>query len=279
VLKMLDPPNLSEIPLELVREGGGEAEPSVNAELRAARQAAIAEMFSWWMASRFDVSRPTICLRLASCWSLLEKGLLPRARLDPGPSEWAPLLIHEVAYAGRSKAGSLMVEVRFLVLDGKWGGLIVPQRLAYNWLRYDLAVRLGWPRFGKRANKNELVLCGLVGEVVVPAVGRPGIGQFEVPGAAVKHNKWMRHRRTQPCPREYTWPCHECTVGHDAGAGEVKECERATHPRTLVLRPCKVGGAHEGWFDPDDAGDRCIGCRMRPLRGAISQLEFEERVR
>jgi hypothetical protein len=83
----------------------------------------------------------------------------------------------------------------------------------------------------------------------------PYFKQVSSSGGLKLENKTIIAVRTRalPCPRGYTHECVKCWVGYN-------ECAAAIYPRTLIQREC-TSCAAVAYFEPDDDGATCVGCR------------------
>lgn len=80
-------------------------------------------------------------------------------------------------------------------------------------------------------------------------IERHMVGQFEA------YNRKLMRLRANPCPLEYSWPCHTCSIGED----KCPESLRACRPTTLQSIRCAVCG-QDTWHDVG----KCLRCAKRP---------------
>ncbi len=73
-------------------------------------------------------------------------------------------------------------------------------------------------------------------------------------GQFISRNQRLMRLRHQPCPKEYEWACHECTLGEDSCPVKGRACR----PRTLEKQFCSRC-TDVTWHD---AG-KCASCRSR----------------
>ena len=113
--------------------------------------------------------------------------------------------------------------------------------------------------YGKRPWQHTTQLSGLRVACWVTAPVRQDqnlkLQSFDCPASLRKHNLDLlnfRFRLSDPCPNNWTHPCHQCHIGYD-------KCSAATHAVTYVQRNCVLCETHKAWFDPNKP-DKCLAC-------------------
>jgi ribosomal protein S27E len=200
-------------------------------------------------------------LQLLSNGRFLEKGF---TRYAP---TWLPLRIEGCKHSRFGNKTS--TEVTFRILSGCFAGLTFTQLISYKYLVNKIAKDIGFPAY-KKANKNELALCWLVGLVSTDDPTRPRVEEFFASSSVLSHNRDLRKARAKPCIFGYSWLCHECTIGHSVGPAnnQYLTCPRGTHQATFVEKECKKCH-NQGWFDPTSSSVICLGCTERVAKSAV----------
>lgn len=176
---------------------------------------------------------------------------------------WTPLWIEAIWHSGVSSENRPLLAARFRVLRGPFGGLAFTQHMAHKYVVRKLARELGFT-LRRRAHFGELVKCVLVGHLDLssPRVRMDEVGEHL---QARIHNGMLRRSRAKPCPRDFQWLCHECSLGYEGA----NSCPRATHPATWVQKSCPACNK-ESWFDPSGKQRVCILCGTSSARARIA---------
>jgi hypothetical protein len=230
-------------------------------ELGGSARAPLEQLVARFYGKALGVpERADLAWLLASGRETLKAGQCPALGFKSVEGEWAAMRVEHVQYTTPSRLGRLRLSVHFRSFGGAFGGLPFRTPMAYDYVTKVFAKDLGLPRY-QRAHYREIVDLWLVGYLVVDEKLRPRLEYVHMTSTALAHNRTVRMRRREPCPREYRWPCHDCTVGYlypDA-------CPRATHPWTYTKKRCDKCET-EGWFDPTHPGPFCVKCRERFVR-------------
>ncbi len=206
--------------------------------------------------------------RIAASYDLLIDGHALRPTIETVEPHWVPLQVLEVTAGEPLKTGRPALELVYRVLGGVFSGLTFRQRTSKNYVLFQLARDMGFPRF-KALHHLQLCKAMLVGLLETKNLDRICISETYTPDSVVRHNRGLRRAR-EDCPYDYSWPCHECTRGYLG----MNSCPMGTHPSAYVKRECTNcarSGKVESWFDPKIRSDLCIRCREHELKIAFAR--------
>jgi hypothetical protein len=228
--------------------------------------------------------------RLAACYDELNAGREPALAFDktkPRP-KWQAIMIVSSCFLRLSKTQQPLLDVRFRILSGPFGGLCFNQLIPHYWFTGKLGRALGGGTRERRyPDHRELSGYWLLGKLDLSDPERTRLHDFRPVSAAVTHNRDLKKTRNQPCPLGFIHACYECWVGQVEalplrfqGKTNQAKCTtdrkdanksfdllaRPVHPYHFVTRRCTYCKADEALFEPSQHSRYCQTCQTQQIR-------------
>lgn len=175
---------------------------------------------------------------------------------------WLPLWIEDVRHSHLSMKNKAMLALTVRVLEGRYAGLAITQRLPQKWVQYALGRDLGFPKFDPMA-PNEIVQCVFAGLINFTDERGPTIDEVSVTASMKNFTQQIRRLRKQECPRGYRHLCYQCHAGHGIGSSDTHSpaCPRACHSQSYIELPCPRC-KRTAMFDVSTRSPICVRCAV-----------------
>lgn len=196
---------------------------------------------------------------------------------------WTPMQIMSSVFLRTSRQQRPILEMRFRLLGGLFGGLTFIQIIPYWWVVGKLGADLGVRGRDRRHRPDHRELGGflLQGKLDLADPEKPRLDQYRAPSGALTYNRALRLAREKPCPLGFTHTCYECQMGwlepipdeykrrfcttHDEGKS-FKLIQRPVHPEHHILKRCVYCQADQAYFDAVHTSRYCIQCQQKQIR-------------
>lgn len=183
---------------------------------------------------------------------------------EPGaPPAWLPLWVEDIRPTHNSNNGRAMLALSVRVLEGRYAGLSVMQRMPQKWVLSYLARELGFPRYDPVA-PTELVQCVFAAELDFSDERfGPSLSEIAVTKPMKAFTQQLRKARKSECPRNYKHLCYQCHAGHGIGDSErhAPPCPRACHSQSYIALPCPRC-KRDSMFDVSSRSPICVRCAV-----------------
>lgn len=202
--------------------------------------------------------------RCAASFDCLMKFKAMHLAFTPVVPDWAAMRVDDVRYGRPTMNGKPTLNITFRLFSGPFGGLTFEQRFPYRFWMGLVRRDLGFPVY-KRVHKNEFVLVRLAG--LLDTTEQPQITEFYASGGMRTWNSGLRKLREEPCRLDFSWLCHECTMGHSPAAKDISCASRGTHTNTFRQGHCIRCKEDDAWLD--GAARVCVSCEADANRKMV----------